>query len=262
MTRLEKNKDRKKPTQSSTKKIKLTPEDWIRSLNEIMPESEKDREIVKTLTKNFLNSIGGEKSTVPVKNIAEGYMQRLLGFSTNDKYLFFEQNSIFGNMYYSPICFKFTELYDTEETVLVFDTSEELFMWLKARHFNDRETADKINKAIYPEDAKELGRSIRGYNDTSWVNCRTLYMKKVLTLKLKQHNHILNIAKYYAEKGLKFIYITSDDKIWGKQCPISIHDDNMSTDGERWKFTSENLLGGNLLGETLQEVINSFIGVN
>ena len=46
---------------------------------------------------------------------------------------------------------------------LDFSSSEQLFMWMKAKHFKDEEIASEILKCKTPKEAKKLGRKVRGF---------------------------------------------------------------------------------------------------
>lgn len=46
-----------------------------------------------------------------------------------------------------------------------FSSSEQYFMWKKAKTFGDEEIAEKILKAKTPKEAKKLGRKVRGYDE-------------------------------------------------------------------------------------------------
>lgn len=51
---------------------------------------------------------------------------------------------------------------------LVFLHSEQYYMYCKAIYFGDEDAARKILTAVTPTECKDLGRSVRGYNDKAW----------------------------------------------------------------------------------------------
>lgn len=163
---------------------------------------------------------------------------------TTDKYAFFytEWPSNFANTH-----FKWCAFGEEHE----FFCTEQAFMWAKAKHFGDEETA----KAILSEDSdpmtcKSLGRMVQNYNDQEWDKVRYDYMLKV------------NIEKYWQDEvlqkkiidpkfdGLTFVEASPTDRIWGvslKQSDPSIED------SKNWR--GQNLLG-KVLTEARAEIIN------
>ena len=79
--------------------------------------------------------------------------QRRRDMKVTDKYVFF-WGGPFSN--FAPV----------EEGIefdgFRFPTSEHVFMYIKAKTFNDDEIAEKIKNALDPKTAKKLGRKVRG----------------------------------------------------------------------------------------------------
>ena len=81
-----------------------------------------------------------------------------------DKYVFFWKEHPFCNFTKCKIRTDDYELDDDTE----FTSSEQLFMWYKAKFFGDEETAEKILKSTSPEEARKLGRTVKNYDDRTW----------------------------------------------------------------------------------------------
>lgn len=125
-----------------------------------------------------------------------------------------------------------------------FKNSEQAFMWLKAIHFNDNDTAELILNEPNPKENKALGRKIKGFITEDWELHCLGYMIEVNLAKFEQNKDML---KDLISTGDKTIVEASPyDKIWG----IGLHwDDDDVLDESKWK-------GKNLLGIALMEVRN------
>ncbi len=125
---------------------------------------------------------------------------------------------------------------------VTFKTTEQAFMWYKARYFGDNETAQKILLALTPKGAKDLGRLVRNYNDEKWNIVRLDYMISVNLLKFGQNRelkqHLLDT------RNRTLVEASPYDKIWGVGLG---EDNNLILDQKNW-------LGENLLGKALMEV--------
>ncbi len=119
---------------------------------------------------------------------------------------------------------------------------EQYMMAEKARLFNDHETLEKILNNKSPKQIKELGRQVRGFDDSKWKK----YSPSIILNG--------NLAKFLQDKNLKqFLMETKDkilveaspyDKIWG--IGLSADHDNVKNP-LLWK-------GQNFLGFALMEV--------
>lgn len=128
----------------------------------------------------------------------------------------------------------------------IFNSSEQYFMYQKAIHFKDHETAKLILKATNPAEAKRLGRQVKNYNDKSWnairdfVMCHGLYNKFTQS---KPHKEYLMRDEFY---GKLFVEASPIDRIWG----VGMDIDNPDIDDEsKW-------LGENALGQLLTSIRN------
>lgn len=150
-----------------------------------------------------------------------------------DKYILFWE-SCFSNFYPCKI----------EYENSIFFSSEHLFMYLKAMHFENEDIADLIVVAGTPKEAKTLGRSVKNFDETKWEVHRDFYMNIAVFEKFSQNEDLcaqLLDSKYFK---LQFVEASPLDTIWG----IGLHyNDILCNDKEYWK-------GLNLLGETLDKV--------
>lgn len=124
----------------------------------------------------------------------------------------------------------------------VFTTAEHFMMAGKARLFNDQETYERILAASTPEEAKHLGKKVRGFDEQHWKEaCRSIVVQG-------------NRAKFEQNHALRdFLLSTIDqvlveaspvDRIWG----IGLSgDDPRASNPELWE-------GPNLLGFALMDV--------
>lgn len=150
---------------------------------------------------------------------------------------------------------KFKYVLDTTKEEVIFDSSEQLFMWFKAYHFKDEEIANKILKAKEPNHAKPLGRLVSDYRDGTkkpfdeieWDKVRYNYMLKALRAKFK-------------EKEMSKALLNTGDKILVEGSPVDTvwavglnYNDNRILD-------PNNCLGTNLLGKALMEIRDEIRG--
>ena len=124
-----------------------------------------------------------------------------------------------------------------------FSTSEQLFMYLKAKFFKDEEMARRIVDYGYePRDAKDLGRQVRNYKEEEWSKVRRDMMYKAILAKFKNNpslkNQLLSTGNKILVEGTPF------DSIWGVKIKWS---DDRILDEKNWK-------GQNLLGKVLMDV--------
>lgn len=123
---------------------------------------------------------------------------------------------------------------------LNFVTSEQIFMWEKAKFFGDEDSAKMIlETGQNPKIAKSLGRKVKNYNDTEWNKVRQEKMMGALKSKfgLVYYRNIL------LDTGDKILVEASPlDKIWG----IGFDSTNALRNIDKW--------GQNLLGECLMDI--------
>jgi len=148
-----------------------------------------------------------------------------------DKFVFFWDGS-FSNWSYA----KFKLLGHS------FSNSEQAFMWLKAMCFLDENTASKILLETSPKGVKDLGRQVKGYDDTKWNTLRCEMMYNACLEKFAQNEDLKK--ELLATSNRILIEASPYDKIWG----IGMGENEAGIEDEKnWK-------GLNLLGQTLMKV--------
>jgi len=154
-----------------------------------------------------------------------------------DDYVFFWKESPFCNFTRCVIN------YDGNR----FSTSEQLFMWMKAKHFNDDKTAGDILRSGSPDMAKRLGRMVRNYDDAEWDRVRVDYMYTAVLEKFNQNQSMREKLCDSQYDGKQFVEASGNDDIWG----IGYNEDDALTVPEKkW--------GRNELGKVLNRVRDSF----
>lgn len=157
-----------------------------------------------------------------------------------DKYIFFWKESPFCNFTKCNIKFEWPDAQKGEE--IYFTSSEQMFMWFKAKFFLDDETADKILEAKTPREAKQLGRQVKNYVDSAWDRERTYYMTKAVYAKFYQNANLRKQLIDPKYNGLHFVEASPYDKIWG----IGFDENNATVYPTEW--------GRNELGKILDAV--------
>lgn len=148
---------------------------------------------------------------------------------------FFTGSDIYSNFYKSEICYN----------GLVFHCGESLFMFLKAKYFEDEDIAMEILKnSDNPRFCKELGRLVRNYNDGRWSSVRYYVMLFVVMMKLRSSKEIRDHYKSLIDEGYEFVEASPYDKIWG--CGLAENDLRI-LDKSKWR-------GSNLLGTVYNNV--------
>jgi len=138
----------------------------------------------------------------------------------------------------------FSNWFPSEFTVdgIKYNCGEQYMMHMKALFFKDEETAKMIMQTTRPEKQKELGRSVKYYNDNTWSKVRYELVKKGLREKFSQNKDLKNFLLSYRE----FIIVEASpyDRIWG----IGYDDRSAINNIKDW--------GENLLGRILNELVN------
>ena len=89
-----------------------------------------------------------------------------------EEFVFF-YHGIFSNWFPLPADYK----------GIRFLSSEHLFMYLKAKFFNDEQIAEKIIQARTYRTAKNLGKKVSGFDEQRWEQVREDMMYKALKAK-------------------------------------------------------------------------------
>jgi ribA/ribD-fused uncharacterized protein len=92
-------------------------------------------------------------------------------------------------------------------------SSEQGMMLKKAELFDDKMAADKIVRSTDPQDAKVLGRGVRGFDDDKWrANVRRI-VDETLLLKFTQNKEALSTLLSTGDRLLA--YASDVDSLWG-----------------------------------------------
>ena len=141
-----------------------------------------------------------------------------------------EENGYLSNWYLS----------DFEVNKTKFSSMEQFMMYQKALYFHDADNASKILETSDVAYIKQLGRTIKNYNENAWNGVRQIIVYEGLTAKFSQNQflkeQLLNTKEcLLAECAVK-------DKIWG--IGLSMTD---TTRLYQSKWSGQNLLGYTLM---------------
>lgn len=137
---------------------------------------------------------------------------------------------------------------DKKGTDHTFSSSEQLFMYFKAKTFNDHEIAMEIARCNDPKIAKELGRKVKLFDNTTWDKVKHLIMETVLYAKFEQNPELKEKLLQTGNKIL--VEASAKDTIWGIGLSLS---DKDIFEKDKWK-------GQNLLGKCLMKVREELLG--
>jgi len=124
---------------------------------------------------------------------------------------------------------------------IIFHSSEQVYMWLKAKDFGDFESCAKIAVAKTPKDAKILGRKVSGFNESEWERVRLERMHEALMCKFTANPSLKQSLLDTENKVL--IEASPRDSIWG----IGMDTKTATANFGKWE-------GLNLLGQALMKV--------
>jgi hypothetical protein len=123
-----------------------------------------------------------------------------------------------------------------------FATAEHYMMWRKAVLFDDAGTAERVLAAGHPEQAKDLGRQVRGFDHATWEAQRYQIVVDGNTHKFGQHD---DLRAFLLATGDRVLVEASPlDRVWGIGLAA---DDPRAQDPAQWR-------GLNLLGYALGDV--------
>ena len=131
-----------------------------------------------------------------------------------DDYIFFWKENPFCN--FTKCKIKWSDEVSGEE--IYFSSSEQMFMWFKAKFFLDDETADKILATTDPEEARKLGRLVKNYVHSAWDRERTYFMMKAVSAKFLQNKNLRKKLIDPKYDGKVFVEASPYDRIWGIGC--------------------------------------------
>ncbi|KAH8885070.1 DUF1768-domain-containing protein, partial [Thozetella sp. PMI_491] len=150
----------------------------------------------------------------------------------------------------------------TDEAGTVYKTAEHYMMYQKALLFNDPATGAKILEGKHPRNVKSLGRQVKNFDETLWVEQRERIVR--------EGNH-LKFTRAVDERGLRrgksdqarpvgeslralllstgnaeIVEASPFDRIWG----VGFREKDAEASRQAW--------GLNLLGKALMEVREQF----
>ena len=105
-----------------------------------------------------------------------------------------------------------------------FNASESIFMYLKAKYFNDEETAAKIVEAdnkTYDEPkkrwaaVKRLGKKVKNFSDKKWAGPNRKAMATALRQKALYDEEFKRVLLDPQYAGMTFVEASPYDRIWG-----------------------------------------------
>lgn len=136
-----------------------------------------------------------------------------------------------------------------------FLTTEQAFMWEKAKFFKDEEIAAEVLKTAMPYACKKLGRKVKGFDGEAWgAVCYEIM------LNINRHKYLENALFKVLLKntGSRTIVEASPyDKVWG----VGLGENHEDIEDES-KWDGQNLLGKVLMElreEIYEEISNSKI---
>jgi len=161
--------------------------------------------------------------------------------SCSSSFVFFwkpnEENGLFSNWSHHSVI----------DEDIKFKTTEHFLMYHKALLMHDLDSAAQIIQARNPQVAKNLGKSVRNWDENKWEKQREDIMFKGLWLKATQHQ---DVKKCLMETYVKIIAEASPfDTIWGIGL---LKSDKRALNQNEW-------LGKNLLGKTWMKVRESLL---
>ena len=124
---------------------------------------------------------------------------------------------------------------------VTYPTAEHFMMTAKARLFGDAEMAARIPVAGHPQEAKALGRRVRGFDEQLWAQRRFDLVVAGNVAKFGQHPALRDYLLATGERVL--VEASPRDRIWGIGMSAA---NELATSPGQWR-------GGNLLGFALME---------
>ena len=133
-----------------------------------------------------------------------------------------------------------------------FSSTEQGFMFIKAKTFGDEITASKILNSKRPHEAKLLGRQVKNYNEKVWNNMRYETFYKLNLAKYMQDDKLRTLLLNPKFENKKFVEASPGDIIWG----VGL-DENNSLIEDEINWTGKNLLG-KIITEVRDEIKRMF----
>lgn len=128
-----------------------------------------------------------------------------------------------------------------------FNCGEQYMMYAKAMFFGDYKTAESIMRTSRPDEQKQLGREVKGYDDAEWALNRFDIVVKGLHRKFSQNEK--HFDQLIATQGKIIVEASPYDRIWGIGLGV---DDPRALDESKWE-------GLNLLGKACMRVRDLYV---
>lgn len=155
---------------------------------------------------------------------------------TDKLVLFFGNNDICSNFYLCPLQYEGHKFHSTEQ----------LFMYLKAKTFKDSDAEKEILKCKTPREAKALGRKVKNYDDKIWNTERDHCMYIAILAKFMQCKEFRRFICNHKDKI--FAEASPYDSIWGIKLS---EEDPRALDPSKWR-------GENRLGKCINKLISTY----
>lgn len=164
-----------------------------------------------------------------------------------DKHVFFySYKDRYSNHYRSDVAFCLPR---HEREGVKFYTGEHMMMYEKAMLFADEWAAKAILAVHRPQEAKMLGRGVKGFNEKLWEQSRENIVENVCYCRLVYDNELRISAIKHRLAGRSFVEASDRDRIWG----IGLNENHPMIHEE------ENWLGLNLLGKAWDRATDALI---
>lgn len=136
---------------------------------------------------------------------------------------------------------------DGSDSTIVYATAEHYMMYQKAKLFGDDKIAGEVlaGAELHPRKIKNLGRKVKGFDETTWVAERERIVEEGTWLKMTgpAHEGQLNLGELLLATGDRELVEASPyDRVWG----VGFRAKDAERNRERW--------GLNLLGKALMAV--------
>ncbi|WP_433210206.1 NADAR family protein [Dactylosporangium sp. CS-047395] len=122
-----------------------------------------------------------------------------------------------------------------------FPSAEHYMMWSKARLFGDDDAAGRVLVAKSPAEAKNVGRTVKGYDDDTWARERFAIVVAASRAKFDSTDELRGFLLGTGDRVL--VEASPLDRVWGIGLAA---DDEAVQDPRRWR-------GLNLLGYALMQ---------
>ena len=180
------------------------------------------------------------ETMIPPKTVDE--LEAAIAGGFEPKYVFFWGHQPSSDGRVTKACFSQWWEGPFSADGIEYRTAEHFMMASKARLFDDAVTLERILAAPHPKQAKDLGRSVAGFEEAVWLAHRFEYVVAGNLAKFSQNPEL---ADFLLGTGMRVLVEASPvDRIWGIGLPGDSPD---AARPDRWK-------GLNLLGFALMEV--------